>query len=125
MGTYLTRFERGGNPKFQNSWTYLDSIDIPAGLNLKYKPFYAKLYLLWPLVKHSNTMNVSRINAPHEMVELGVEYCKFTFGLFRRKIDSDVMQQDIYLQGLVIGYKLLMGIKRGWIVAKYQVALFC
>lgn len=104
VGPYIGRWERGGNSKFSNSWTYIDYVNIAYGVNLNYKWAYAKLDLIQPMVYKSN-VNVSVYQEPREYLEVGIKTKGFTVGIFRRTWDFEKIDNNLYMHGIQIGYK--------------------
>jgi hypothetical protein len=104
VGPYVGRWERGGNAKFPNSWTYINYVDVAYGVNLNYKWTYAKLDLINPLVHQSN-VRTSVWQEPREYVEVGVKLKNWSFGVFRRTYDFEKIDNNMFMHGFQLGYK--------------------
>lgn len=103
VGPYVGRWERGGNAKFSNSWTYVNYLDAAYGVNLNYKWAYAKLDLISPFVHQSN-VRTSIWQEPREYAEVGIRLQNWTFGIFRRTYDFEKIDNNLYMHGIQAGY---------------------
>ena len=104
IGPYTGRWERGGNAKFSNSWTYINYLDAAYGVDLNYKLVYAKLNLIHPLVYQSN-VNVSIWQDPREYLEAGIRINNLSIGLLRRTWGFQKIDNNLYMHGIQVGYR--------------------
>jgi opacity protein-like surface antigen len=119
VGFTIGQFDRDGNPKYERisgspneNWTRIKLIFGSAGINPEYRfnkefSLYGAFHLLFPLFWQSDVYNSSldELHEPHGRIEVGIKYRQLRFGLFRTKYSFDQIQNNIYLQGLVVGVR--------------------
>jgi len=106
MGVYLSHWERHANDKYSSSWTYTDDLMGVAGVHMKYKMFYGKFDVLFPLDSYTDgNPTFSRTMRVTENLEVGIEYKNFTAGVFRKVLPLETVDSKIYLTGGQVGWR--------------------
>jgi hypothetical protein len=104
IGPYIGRWERGGNAKFPNSWTYVNYVNANYGVDLNYKWFYGKFEFLQPVYYNSNGRSYT-IQEPRENLEVGIRIDNWSVGIFGRTFPFEKIDNNIFMQGILVGYK--------------------